>query len=134
MNYSGVIIEESLGDKSVLDKVKVVGTNIEPVTAKHKTPWLHRWTLHTVEILEEDSEQIAQEISYSFDREHPHWYADYKNDHYHFIIYAGKVFKVDLHNPVLYKNARVYGISIGIPEHQVDFTPENNTQGRMNEF
>ena len=125
MNYNGVIIEESLGDKSVLDRVKIVSTKVETVTAKHKTPWLQQWTLHTIEIPEEDSEQIAQAISQAFDQEHPHWYADYKNDHYHFIIYARKVFKVDLDNPVLYKNARAYGISIGIPEYQVDFAPED---------
>lgn len=124
MNYVGVIIEESLGDKSVLAKVKIIDTKVELITPEHKTPWLKQWTLHTVEIPEEDGERIAQEISESFDPEHPDWYADYKNEKYHFIIYSGKVFKVDLQNPVLYKDAKEYGISIGIPEYQVDFIPE----------
>lgn len=130
MNYKGVIIEESLGNKSVLSKVKIIETKIEPITPAHKTPWLKQWTLHTVEIPEEGAEQIAQEISKSFDSEHPDWYADYKNDKSHFIIYAGKVFKVDLQNPVLYKDAKEYGISIGIPEHQVDFAPEDKVWER----
>lgn len=125
MNYRGVIIEESLDDKSVLDKVKIIETEVESITPEHKTPWLKQWTLHNVEIPEEESEQIAQEISDSFDPENPNWYADYKNDEYHFIIYAGKIFKVDLKNPTLYKDAREYGISIGIPEYQVDFAPED---------
>lgn len=124
MNYVGVIIEESFGDKSVLAKVKIIDTKVELITPEHKTPWLKQWTLHTVEIPEENSEKVAQEISESFDPEHPDWYADYKNEKYHFIIYSGKVFKVDLQNPVLYKDAKEYGISIGIPEYQVDFIPE----------
>ena len=119
MNYKGVIIEESLGDKSILGKIKIIKTKVEPITPEHKTPWLSQWTLHTIEIPEEKSEKIAEEISHSFDPEHPDWYADFKNDKYHFIIYAVKVFKVDLQNPVLYKDAKEYGITIGIPEYQL---------------
>jgi hypothetical protein len=124
MNYVGVIIKESLGNKSVLTKVKVISTKTESVTLQHKTPWLKQWTLCTVEIQEEAGEKMAQEISISFDPLHPDWYVDYKNDRYHFIVYANKVFKVNLQNPVLYKAAKEYGISIGIPEYQVDFAPE----------
>lgn len=100
MNYKGVIIEESLQDKTVLKKLKIISTNVEVVTEKHQTPYLNQWTLHTVEI-------------------HSDWYVDYKNDQYHYIIYPYKVFKVDLKNPVLYRAAKQYGISLGIPEYQV---------------
>lgn len=124
MDYKGVIIEESLGDKLVLSKVKIVETKIEPITPEHKTPWLKQWILHTVEIPEEESEQIAQMISNSLDHEHSSWYADYKNNKHHFIIYAEKVFKVDLKYPALYKDAKAYGISIGIPGYQVNFASE----------
>lgn len=124
MNYKGVIIEESLGKKDVLDKVNIVETKVEPIKPEHKTPWLKQWTLHTVEIPEEQSEQIAGEISNSFDLEHPNWFADFKNDKYHFIIFSEKVFKIDLQNPVLYKDAREYGIFIGIPIYQIGFAQE----------
>lgn len=126
MNYRGVIIEESLGDTSVLKKVKIISSQVESVTPKHKTPWLTKWTLHTVEIPAEDADKIAREISTSFDPRHPHWYADFKNESYHYIIYQNKVFKVDFANPVLYKDAKKYGISIGIPSYQVDFAPEDS--------
>lgn len=130
MNFRGVVIEESLGNKSVLGKIKIVETKVEQVIPKHKTPWLKKWTLHTVEIPEEKIEEITQQISQSFDKEHPNWYADYKNDKYHFVVFAGKVFKVDLQNPKLYKDAKKYGISIGIPEYQVDFAPEDKVWER----
>jgi len=119
MDYKGVIIEESLSDKSVLGKVKIIEIKVEPITPEHKTSWLKQWTLHTVEIPEEKSDEIAMDISKSLDNEHTSWYADYKNEKYHYIIYSGKVFKVDLQNPVLYKTAKEYGLSIGIPEYQL---------------
>ena len=129
MNFKGVIIEEGLDDKSVLKKIKILNTKVEKVTLKHKTPWLLQWRLHTVEIPEEKADEIAVEISNSLDKEHK-WYADYKNDKYHFIIYRDKIFKVDLSNPVLYKEAREYGISIGIPEYQIDFAPQDKVWER----
>lgn len=121
MNYKGVIIEESLEDKSVLDRVKIVDTKVEPITPRHKTPWVTQWTLHIVEIPEADAEKTADTISKSIETEHGSWYADFKNNMYHYIIYPNKIFKVDLQNPVLYKEAREYGVSLGIPEYQVNF-------------
>lgn len=124
MNYQGVIIEESLDNKAVLSEVKIIKTKVSPVAEKHKTPWVKQWTLHTVAIKEENADKIAEEISQDLDPHHS-WYADFKNENYHFIIYLGKIFKVDLKNPLLYKDARQYGISLGIPEYQVDFAPDD---------
>lgn len=128
--FKGVIIQECLGNAAVLGEVKVLGTKVEPITPEHKTPWLKQWTLHTVEIPENKADDVADKIRKSFDKEHTHWYADYKNDKYHYIIYANKIFKVDLSNPVLYKDAKEYGISIGIPEYQIDFAPEDKVWER----
>jgi hypothetical protein len=122
MNYEGVIIEESLDNKEVLNKIKIIRTKISPVNEKHKTPWVKQWTMHTVEITEENADKVAKQLSKDLDKTHS-WYADFKNKDYHFIIYGGKIFKVDLKNPVLYKDAKQYGISLGIPEYQVDFAP-----------
>lgn len=43
MNYKGVIIKESLENNDVLKTVKILVTKIEPITEKHKTPWLKQW-------------------------------------------------------------------------------------------
>jgi len=37
---------------------------------------------------------------------------------------------VDLKNPILYKDAKRYGISLGIPKYQVDFAPEDKVWER----
>lgn len=79
MDYTGVVIKESLQKKAVLKKIKIVSTKVEAVTEKHKTPWLKQWTLNTIEVPEEKAQEIAKK----------------------------------------------YGISIGIPEYQVDFAPND---------
>lgn len=122
-DYTGVIIEESLEDSSVLKKIKILKTKIEIVTEKHKTPWIKKWTLHTVKISEKEAKSIAQDISKVLDSKH-NWYADFKNEKYHYIIFKNKVFFIYRKSKEQYDKAKEYGISLGIPEYQVDFHPE----------
>ena len=121
-NYTGVIIEESLENKDVLQQVKTTNTKIEEVIEKHQTPWIKQWTLDTVEIPENQADKIANQLSKVLDSKH-NWYADFKNDDFHYIIYRDKVFKVDRSKREEYDEATKYGISIGIPDYQVDFSP-----------
>lgn len=124
MNYKGVIIEESLKNKSVLKGVKILSTKIEPVTEADKTPWLLQWTLHTVEVPEDFAESFAEKVKQALETEHTAWYADFKNDTTHFIIFPGKIFQVDRTKVEEYKAVTDYGISLGIPEYQLNFLPE----------
>jgi len=123
MNYDGVIIEESLDNKDVLKIVKILKTKIEMVTPRMNTPHLKQWTLHTVEIPEEKADEIAQEISRSLKLKEE-WYADYRNNQYHFIIFREKIFKVNRRSSFEYEKVKEYGISLGIPAHQVNFTED----------
>ena len=122
MNFKGVIIEESLENKEILKKVKIIKTNTEEVTEEHKTPWIKQWTLHDVEIEQGKAEEIAEELSLALDSKH-NWYADFKNNAVHFIIFRNKVFRMDRTSKKQYDKAREYGISLGIQEYQVDFSP-----------
>ncbi len=45
------------------------------------------------------------------------------NNKFHYIIFRNKIFKIDLSNPK-YREAMEYGISLGIPWYQLDFSPE----------
>lgn len=123
MNYKGTIIEESLKNKEVLKKINILSTNVEPIVAKHQTSWLKQWTLHKVEILEDKAEEIAKKLSTLLDTEH-NWYADYKNEKWHYIIFRNKVFKINRNSAEQYLEAKKHGISLGIPEYQVDFSPD----------
>lgn len=123
MAFNGVIIEESLTDNSVLNDVTIISTKVEPVTEHHKTPWVKQWTLHTVEIAQDKAEDVAEKISKALDKEHD-WYADFKTDTEHYVIYTGKVFHItDRTDKEQYDKATEYGIAIGIPDYQVDFSP-----------
>lgn len=113
MNYKGVIIEKSLESKDVLGNVMILSTKIEEVTEKHKTPWIRQWTLHTVEMSEDRGEEIAEKLSQALDSQHA-WYADFKNEKFHYVIFRNKAFR----------EAMEYGISLGIPWYQLDFSPE----------
>ncbi|PIR94979.1 hypothetical protein COT95_01225 [Candidatus Falkowbacteria bacterium CG10_big_fil_rev_8_21_14_0_10_37_6] len=122
-NYIGVIIKESLENEEVLKNINIVKTKIEPVVEKHQTPWLKQWTLHTVEIPEDKAGKIAKKISESLDSKHS-WYADFKNNKTAYIIFRDKIFVIDRTNKEQYEEAKRYGISLGIPEYQVDFHPD----------
>ncbi len=121
-SFVGVIIEESLENKSVLKKLKILSTKVEEVTEEHKTPWVKQWTLHTVEILENQTDEIAEDLSKSLDSEHS-WFASFKNDKFHYVIFRDKVFKVDRSRPGQYNDVAKYGLSLGIPDYQLDFSP-----------
>ena len=124
-NYKGVIIEESLENKEILKRVKIISTKVEQVTDKHKTPWLSQWTLHTVEVPENEAGEIAEKISQSLDSDHGgSWYADFKNDTNCYIIFRDKIFYIDRKSKEQHDEAKRYGISLGIPEYQVDFRPK----------
>jgi len=121
-NFTGVIIEESLENKDILKKVKIISTEIEKVTPEHKTPWIKQWTLHTVEIPEEKADGIAKSVSLSLDSHHE-WYADFKNEKCHYIIFRNKIFKVNRSKPKQYQAVTKYGLTLGIPDYQLDFSP-----------
>ncbi len=115
--FNGVIIEESLIDNSVLKDLKIISTKVEIVTEKHQSSE-KQWTLHTVEIEVDIADNIALKLSNSIKDK---WYADFKNDDTHYIIYQNKVFKIDRTKIEEYNEATKYGISLGIPDYQVDF-------------
>lgn len=120
--FTGAIIEESLEKKDILSKLKVLSTEVELVTDEYKTPWINQWTLHTVDILEEEADSVAKEISKALDSAHS-WYADFKNDDFHYIIFRNKIFKVDRSKKEQYAAVTDYGVSLGIPDYQLDFSP-----------
>lgn len=125
MNYKGVIIKESLEDPEVLREVKILETKVKPVTKKYGTPWIKQWTLYTVEIPEERADGIAKILSEYIDRTHASsWYADFKNNSTHYIIFRNKVSRIDRRKAEEYEEAKRYGIRLGIPGYQLDFSPE----------
>lgn len=78
---------------------------------------------HTVGIPSNQAAQVAHLISKALDKEHD-WYADFKTENEHYVIYTDKVFHItDRTDKKQYDEATRYGIAIGIPDYQVDFSP-----------
>lgn len=119
--YYGIIIEESLQNKSVLDEAIIQRTNVEAVTVEHATPWLKQWTMHVVEIHENAIESFVHRLQDSFETEHRAWYADFKSDYDHHIVFPERIFHIDQSHKEQYDEAVQYGATLGIPRHQLDF-------------
>lgn len=117
-NYKGVIIEESLEDKTVLNALQIISKKIEKVTLKHQTPWLSQWTLDTFEISENEAEKIAAILSRALSPHHG-WYVDFRNFNFHFVIFKNKIFMLDRTKKTDYEEMIEYGLSVGTPSHQL---------------
>ncbi len=123
--YRGVIIEESLEDKGVLSELKILETEVERVTDRNKTPWLTIWTKRTVEVPEERAPIVAQRLAKAIELGHKwSWYADFKNEEFHYIIFRDRVFKVDRRSKEQYDEVNRFGEALGIPSYQLDFSPQ----------
>lgn len=124
--YKGVIIEESLVDKSVLEGLRIIETEVEQVTEGFRTPWLKQWALRTIEIPDDQIDDIAHKIAAAIDPDHTSsWFADFMNDERHYVIFRDKVFVINRAQTAEYAAAVEYGKSIGIPEHQLQgFVPK----------
>jgi hypothetical protein len=122
VSFEGIVIEESLEDKSVLRRMQVLSTSVEPVTEEHRTPWLEQWTLHSVRVADAEAGEVAEELSLALDATHANsWYADFKDATHHYVIFRDRVFLIDRRSREQYEAARRFGIERGLPEPQADF-------------
>jgi hypothetical protein len=120
MSFVGVIIEESLKDAGVLGEMRIRRTSRQAVTESHRTPWLRQWTLHVVEIADDAAERVAGRLAAAINPTHA-WYADFKDEHLHYVVFHGRIFRVRRDALHAYDEAKAYGRALGTPEHQLDF-------------
>ena len=124
LTYTGLVVEESLEDRDCLRLVRIAWTTIEPVSERHQTPWLEQWTLHRIALDDHMAESVARVFQQALDTRHPtHWYVDYRNHEWHYIIFKTRIFKVNLNDIGKYDEVRRHGAELGIPDGQLDFIP-----------
>lgn len=119
-DFQGVIIEESLAQKNILQKFSILKTQVEAVTEGHQTPWIHQWTLHTVIIPAPQVLEIASELSKNLDPEHS-WYTNFDNGEDYFVIFRNAIFTWRKDDQDAIERVKRYGRQLGIPEYQLDF-------------
>ncbi|MGH4117506.1 hypothetical protein [Clostridium sp.] len=108
-DFKGVIVEESLLDNRVLNKLKVIGLCI----LDHENP-SERWHLYTVIVSEDEIEKLSGCIK-------DEWYMHFLKGRKIIVIFRGKKFTFDYEDKSTWKPAIDYGLSIGIPESQLHF-------------
>ena len=115
MVWKGVIIEESLEDKSILNLVKIV--NSEKMTLENES---ERGFLifHQIELDDDKKDEFLEEALSSIkDKFYLHVC---KND-FMIVVYRNKMFEFSSNESDKLKEARNYGLSLGILKEQMPF-------------
>lgn len=114
MNYTGIVIEESLDRPLVINNLCVVGARISDDDDPSE-----RWHLYKVSVSAEEITALSKNIKRG-------WYA-------HFwkgggedmtVVFRDKIFKVDTNDESTWKETIDYGLSVGIIPEQLGFRPE----------
>lgn len=111
--YHAIVIEESLKDKSILDKYSILRTKVS-----------ERWHLHVIEVenpsvfIEDIQNEMVTSLPYYF-----HLYDD-KNDLK--VAFKEKSFDLDSKDKTTWIEAQKYGGNkLHIPFDELDFSPNN---------
>lgn len=106
--YIGVIVEQSLSNRDVLNDIKIIERNI--VDADN-------WIETKVTVTKEQIYNISKFICDG-------WYMHFWSGRNVLVIFRDKVFELNYDNKDTWKEAVEYGISVGIKREQLDFPIE----------
>lgn len=116
--YHSIIIEESLGDKKVLENYKILRTKFEPAESSDDIDW----HLHIVEIPE--PEKAIKEFQAAMVSNKPYYFHIYDEGNTMIVIFKDKVFNLNPNDKSTWKDACAFGASkLNIPTEQLDFYP-----------
>ncbi|PIP74662.1 MAG: hypothetical protein CO135_01320 [Candidatus Levybacteria bacterium CG_4_9_14_3_um_filter_35_16] len=110
--WQGVILEESLSDKSLLDMVTIVGTNVSKLESENRV-----MTFHQVEVPASSEQEYVAKAMKTIK---PAFYTHLCRDGHMTVIYQGKTFSFVDGDPQLIE-AIDYGKSVGIISEQMPF-------------
>jgi len=114
--FKGLLLEESLNDLDVLKLVKITKTEKWDVPdAIDYQPKI--WTAISFEGEKSKVEEIAEKMSKIIKEK---WYLNISTENIKYVVFFNKIFKYPKGDDKIKKQAIEYGISIGIPEKQMD--------------
>jgi hypothetical protein len=116
---NGLLIKESLADTNVLELVHITKTESWQAsnTAEYQ-PVL--WTALSFEAVDHQADTIAKKLSYALKPQG--WYINASTIAHVYVIFPNKVFKYRKGDSIQRAEAKQYGRSIDIPEHQLDWS------------
>ncbi|HNZ85415.1 MAG TPA: hypothetical protein PKW38_03855 [Paludibacteraceae bacterium] len=119
MNYRGIVVEESLQDKSILDSCKILSTDVAEIDSRTI------WHIHKVQILEEQIHGFTKAIADKTDPNgtwYSHFYHEDPDKTQMIVTFYKKIFLVSKNNC---SKAIEYGLKQGVPAEQLDFQPRD---------
>ncbi len=117
MKFKGLLLKESLKDKSILEELEITKTDVWNISnAADYQPKV--WTAIYFEGEVNRADEVAEKLSYSLK---PKWYANFSVDNKEYVIFPEKIFKYNKGDKEKRKEAEDYGRSLGIPESQLDW-------------
>lgn len=116
--YRGVVIEESLDDRSPLVLLRATGSNrfdiAEPGEGQPPV-----WTVTDFEVDDAAAPGLAAALSGAL-KPGP-WYVDFNDGHRSYVVFAGRVFSYERGDAAAVELARQHAASVGVPASQIDW-------------
>ena len=111
-DYHGIIIKQSLRDRSILDDIRILGKR----TAKN-------WTMLRVLVRDDQLEKFLKQVQANLlmENEVP-YYAHFYNHQDLIVVFPDRIFHLKPDTKTWGPAVR-YGKSLGIPERELDFKP-----------
>ncbi len=113
-NYLGIVIEQSLANRSVLKDFRI--------EARRN---VGSWEFLLVSISEPELEQHLQTLQEAMRPNEP-WYAHYFAGNELLVVFRNALFRIGV-DPSTWASAVEHGLALGIPREQLDFKPRTKT-------
>ncbi len=113
--WKGVVIEESLDDKSLLSLVKIIKSRKTTLENESEKGFL---TFHSVELDDSNLDEFIKTAKKSIGNS---FYIHVCKDKEMTVVFKNKVFRFSSDNSKELNEAREYGISVGILKEQMPF-------------
>jgi len=104
--YKGIVVEESLEDKNILQDMEILSTSVSETLG---------WHICTVLASKKNFEKFSKTIK------NGKWYAHFWNGRDVVVIFYAKTFQFNFDDKSTWKPVLHYGRSLGIPDEQLDF-------------
>ena len=111
-NWKGCVIEESLEDNRVLNKIEIIKVRI----TTDDTPQ-ERWHIYNVSVSEKEIDFLHNKLKQA-------WYMHFWQDNKMLVLFKDRKFTINPEDKKTWKAAIEYGLSLGIPKEQLVFEKE----------
>ena len=115
MAWKGVVIEESLKDRSLLRMARIVRTRKDTLEGEDERGEM---TLHYIEVDDRDKEKFLEKAKSAIKDA---WYLHICKDGTMAVVFRGRVFEFTAREPGKIREAEDYGESMGILREQMNF-------------